>query len=149
MPVWLRWLLVLPAALGACVGIQIVVIFGNLITWPDSIPFRKFFIEIINSIAANYCFVIIGAKTAPKHRFVVGVILATAYTVFGITVAATFLIIGGSPYLTWWPIPITSVVLLLIVGIVGIIAAIGACIQLHRTELAERSPELSSHQDRL
>jgi len=70
---WLRWILVLPAAIGAWIGIQIGIIlvsgiidiawFGGLGGANDT-----HLVQFLNTVASAWAFVFAGARTAPSKR---------------------------------------------------------------------------------
>jgi hypothetical protein len=72
-PTWLRWLLVVPAALAGFLAIQIVIVIlsffsGSWLSWlPD------WAIQLINSAASGYALVYAAAWTAPRAKVVVAV----------------------------------------------------------------------------
>ena len=74
----MRWILVLPAAVGAYFSVQIAITLVNLLQdffWSMG---SERWTQLINSIAGPAAFVWCGTKTAPKYRANVSIILATA-----------------------------------------------------------------------
>jgi hypothetical protein len=121
----LRWIAVLPAAIGAYLGIQVVVAIGNSFgPGPESLI--NLWCEFINSVAGPYCFVLAGAKTAPSHRFITAVVLTVLFSVAN-GVLLTLVLTSQRQFSTplWWFV--TSL-------IIGLVAAIIACVQLHHQE---------------
>ena len=110
---WLRWVGVLPVAVAAYIVIQLIVIIGNLITGlPD------FYMQLFNSIAASYCFVYAGARTAPRYPFVVAVTLTVIFAILNSSVLTlAFISHRYSGSLTWLVITCT-------LGIVATIVAL-------------------------
>jgi hypothetical protein len=70
----IRWLLVLPAALIAFVGVQIVIIIGGFLS-DNKLPNWAY--QLVNSAASGYALVVAAAWMAPRGK------LATA-VVFGV-----------------------------------------------------------------
>lgn len=113
----LRWIAVLPAAVGAFFGIQLLLILVNAMTEPR---WSNWWLQLINSAASSYCFVYAGAATAPKHQFIVGIVLAIVFGIFIVAVAtAGFFIKTTDPL--WW---------LILAGVISLVAAIVAVVQL-------------------
>ena len=112
----LRWIAVLPAAVGAFFGIQLLLILMNAMTEPR---WSDWWLQLINSAASSYCFVYAGAATAPKHKFVVGIVLAILFGIFIVAIAtAGFFIKTTDPL--WW---------LILAGVISLIAAIVAVVK--------------------
>jgi hypothetical protein len=123
----LRWIAVLPAAVAAYLGIQVVVALGNSFA-PGPESWINIWCQLINSIAGPYCFVLAGAKTAPLHRFITAIVLTVLYSLAS-GVLLTLVLTSQQQFSTplWWFV--TSLV-------IGLVAAIVACIQLHHKEPA-------------
>lgn len=120
----LRWFLVLPGAIGIFVGIQLfVAILTSFLPIPE--PPVNVFCQVINTIAAPYFFVFVGAKIAPRNTLAVGLILAILYGI-GVGAVITLNAITPNRYEPlWWTI---------IKLILGIIAAVVCCVQLRNEE---------------
>jgi hypothetical protein len=130
----LRWIAVLPAAIGAYLGIQVVVAIGNSFSgYPESLI--NVWCQLINSIAGPYCFVLAGAKTAPFHRFITAVVLTMLYSLAN-GVLLTLVLTSQRQFSTplWWFV--TSL-------IIGLVAAIVACVQL-QAELGDATGSKST-----
>lgn len=113
----LRWIAVLPAAVSAYFGIQLLLILLNSLTedgWSD------WGLQLINSATSSYCFVYAGAVTAPTRRFIVGVVLAILLGVFVVAVTTAGFFVEASEPL-WW---------LALAGIISLIAAIVATVKI-------------------
>ena len=85
--VWLRWILLLPLAIAGCFATQVAVGFFSF--WAGSIipAFgNDVASQFINSILGPICFVLVGAKIAPKYYFIVAICLTVVYTTLTITV---------------------------------------------------------------
>ena len=78
----LRWIAVLPAAVGAFFGIRLLLF---LITEPTR--WLDWSLQLLDSAASSFFFVYAGAATAPKHQFIVGIVLAILFGVFIIALA--------------------------------------------------------------
>lgn len=127
---WVRWILVLPAALGAylaCNAIVAICIGISDFFWETG---SKNWRDLITSLACPACFTWYGAKTAPHNRFIVGVCLTVIQTI-AITVVITAIAVksGNVPefslHLAWLAI--------LIIG--GVVTPIMACYALHKEEM--------------
>lgn len=127
---WIRWLLVVPGAVVAYFAVSIAVgILSELDPlWSNrSEGVRNFVSQLANSIVAPISFVYAGSRVAPTHRFIVSVMLASAFgciTIGGVAwllvyhkVEGTF-ISEGHVLGTWW---------LVVSGAISVIAAGGTC----------------------
>lgn len=125
MPNWLRWTLVLPAAVAGYVAIQFVVGFSS-----ESLPLpsvlRDWYSQAMNSIVAPWAFVMIGAKTAPVGRALpTGIALAVLYGIFTGVVAALAVVATTLNTPLWW---------ILVSGLVSVITVVVTCVQIYRQE---------------
>jgi hypothetical protein len=85
---WIRWIAILPAAIGAYCGIQALIIFA---CWLNELELGRPLMsenvcQLVNNVAASVAFVWLGSKTAPRYHFFVGVILAVGFTAFVSTI---------------------------------------------------------------
>ena len=113
----LRWVAVLPAALGAWIGIQLLIILANAMVTPR---WSDWWLQLINSAASSYAFVYAGSATAPKHNFIVGIVVAILYGIFMVVIiTAGFFIKTSDPL--WW---------LVLSGVISLVAAIAAVVKL-------------------
>lgn len=113
----LRWIAVLPAAVGAFFGVQLLLILVNAMTEPR---WSDWWLQLINSAASSYCFVYAGAATAPKHQFIVGIVLAIIFGIFIVAIVTAGSFVKTTDPL-WW---------LILAGVISLIAAIIAVVQL-------------------
>jgi hypothetical protein len=129
LPAWLRWILVLPAAAGSFLAIQIVVALLHTVAeylavlTPLVSAMGDYFPQLVNSVAGPYAFVWAGTRTSPAHRLTTAISLAVIMSV--ITAAAIVLVFlypneagmrpGGLTWLTFS-------------GVLGIGTAIKACL---------------------
>lgn len=113
-----RWIAVLPAAAGAWIGVQLVIILANLMVEPR---WWDWWLQLVNSAASSFCFVYAGAVTAPKHNFIVGVVVAILYGILIVVIATCGFFIKTSEPL-WW---------LILAGVISLVAAIIAVVNLH------------------
>lgn len=120
--VWLRWLLVLPAAVSAFFAIQLVM---AVVTWFEPDRWSQF----INSIAGPFCFVYAGAKVAPKNSVAVAVVLTVICAVFYAVVVTLGLIARVADSEVW----------VILTSTVAIAAAIVACLQIHHEATRSRN----------
>jgi hypothetical protein len=127
MKTWLRWILVLPAAVAAYFGVQIAVIVVEAINdffW-DSHSVR--WTQFVNSVAGPAAFVWCGAFVAPGYRFVTAICLSIVMTIFE-SVVATLVFYSGSRTLDfegWW---------LIGMGVAGLVACVIACVVVREKE---------------
>jgi len=77
MKPWLRWILVLPAAIGSLAGIEAILLIASLI--PHILP--DIFIQILSCLICPIAFVTGGAKTAPSHRGATAICLTIIYAI--------------------------------------------------------------------
>jgi hypothetical protein len=118
----LRWVAVLPAAIGGYLGIQLVVIISNSFSGLPEIVVN-IFDQLLNSWVAPGAFVLAGAITAPFHRFITGVVLTVLFSL--VTGALLALRLTSQQEFStplWW---------LVVSLIIGLVACIAACVQLH------------------
>lgn len=113
-----RWVAVLPAGIGAWIGIQLLIALANAMVTPR---WSDWWLQLINSAASSYALVYTGAVTAPKHNFIVGIVLAILYSIFMVVIiTAGFFIKTSDPL--WW---------LVLSGIISLVASIVAVVKLH------------------
>lgn len=137
----LRWLLVLPAAVSVYAGIAILascfvalafdLVLRSAESGLSNYPFMALQL-LVRSAAGSYGFVLAGARTAPKDRFIYARVLAISYVcfsgfyLFGSFVALTFApLLYGTEWLWYFLIPWVS----------GWMGAILACVQVRRHEV--------------
>ena len=121
----MRWIAVLPAAVGAYFGIQIFVALGSSFGL-GSESLSNVWCQLVNSIAGPYCFVYAGAKTAPTQRFITAIGLTVLFSL--VNGAILVLALQNQGRLTtplWWLITCT---------VIGVIATIVCCVQFHQGE---------------
>jgi uncharacterized membrane protein HdeD (DUF308 family) len=122
---WLRWLAVLPAAIGAYFAVQIAVgiAMGFVNGFDDRPDYQS---QFISSIVGPYFLVLAGAKTAPTFRFVTALTLTVLHATFnGSLVTLAIVQDLRQSFSLWW---------LILCGVVGIIASIVACVQMRKEE---------------
>ena len=124
-----RWILVLPAAIAAYVLVTLVVGIASELAASEivmhrassqSLGFKNFLSQLINSITAPVGFVYLGAKVAPSHRFITAVVLASAFGC--LTLVVTYL--GVAEGVVWW---------LILSSVLSIVAVVVTCIVIRRT----------------
>lgn len=120
---WLRWLAVLPAALGAYFGIQLVIGLARGLEdgFADRPDYKS---QLICSILGPYFLVWVGAKTAPRFRFVTALTLTVLHAI----AAGSLVTIGIVQGLLqsgalWW---------LIICSVVGFVGTIVLCVQMRK-----------------
>jgi hypothetical protein len=121
----LRWVAVLPAAIGAYLGIQLLVIISNSFSGLPEIVVN-IFCQLLNSWVAPGAFVLFGALTAPFHRFITGVVLTVLYSLATGALLALRLT-SEQEFSTplWWTVASL---------IIGLVACIWACVHLHHED---------------
>lgn len=128
-PTWLRWALVLPAAIAAYLGIQVLVALGNSFTGlPDVV--ETFYSQFVNSVAGPVAFVLAGAYVAPKSRFGVALALTLLHAITTATVVTIALTTGRHSTPSWALVGACAL---------GIVATIVACYLLYQTEHGHQS----------
>jgi len=114
----LRWIAVLPAAVGAYCAIQVLV---GLASYFNSGMNVDYWSQLICSIAGPYCLVWVGAKISPRHRFATALTLVIVHAVVNILIVTLALVVTKRDLTSlWWPV---------VCGIAGITASILACMQ--------------------
>jgi hypothetical protein len=123
MPSWLRWTLVLPVAVVSFVVIQFFVAFSS-----EQMPLpgvlRDWYSQALNSIAAPWAFVFLGAQTAPNGRALpTAISLAVAFSVFTGAVMALAFMVGSFSQPLWW---------LLVSAVMGVVTVVATCVQIYK-----------------
>ena len=117
IPNSIRWLLILPAASVAFIGLQLIIALVNSFT-PIPEKIIDIFCQFANSLAGPFAFVFVGAKIAPSYKYYISISLAVFYVLFS-TVIVYLAIQSQNPAdPLWWLI--TSIIL-------GLLAATIAC----------------------
>ncbi len=127
LPDWLLWTLVLPAAAGAWVGAQVSIMIVGTVFYPMGLwNFASWLVKIGTIVAAPYGFVWLGAQTAPRHSFIVAIILTVVHAIFATAIFVLAIGVEGIGAPLWW----------IITGyVVGITVTIVACVQFRRKEI--------------
>jgi hypothetical protein len=140
MKPWLRWILVLPAAIGGWIGIQIGIIlvsgiidiawFGGLGGANDT-----HLVQFLNTIASAWAFVFAGAKTAPSNRGATALCLTALFILggFGVIFLAQGIESGKGFWGTEWS---------LICGGASAVTMLIMCYEIYREEKQERDHEI-------
>lgn len=114
----LRWIAVLPGAALAWIAIQLIIILMNAM-WRDG--YADWVLQLVNSGASSYAFVVVGALIAPSFNRIVSIVLAILYGIaMVVLITAGFFIKTSEP--TWW---------LVLTGLISIAAVIGGVIKVH------------------
>ncbi|MEX2663008.1 MAG: hypothetical protein WD227_13855 [Vicinamibacterales bacterium] len=127
LPVWLRWILVLPSAAAAYLVVQLVVILLHTLAEffralaPIVSVMGNYFPQLVNSIAGPYAFVWLGARVAPTHKFISAVTLAVIVATLS---GAVLLLALASPNVS--SRQPGGLIWILITGLIGTTAAIKA-----------------------
>lgn len=113
-----RWVAVLPVAIGAFFLIQVFV--GLISTMRTGLEVDRWS-QFFNSILGPYCFVWVGARMAPFHRFITSLVLAIIHAiVFTAICVSAILLTEMDSFSKWW---------LILCTLVGVVATIIACVQ--------------------
>ena len=139
MPNWLRWILVLPASLGAYVGIQVLVgLSSELIALPWFLPAdwkdaaQNWWSQGLNSIVGPIALIYAGVLTSPRgHRFHTGIALAVLFGVIVGGISALSLFSTELSHPRWWLLTTTAA---------SIITVVMVCIRIQRTEGSNANP---------
>ena len=127
IPEWVRWILVLPAAIVGYVAVQFFVAIGNSVG-PGPEWLTDYWCQFVNSIAGPCCFVWVGVRIAPRYSFIVSVVLTVLFSIVTAVLVTMAIMIGRHSPPVWWLI--TSTVL-------GIIATIYMCAHFHQEDKAK------------
>ena len=132
LPNWLRWALILPFSILALLIIYPIVKIGNNICnsffiGPDKSPWIQLMTSFLSNGASSAGFVYAGAKIAPRHNFVVSVILAI---ILGFILGISFIsqvMLGNKSSTPWLE--------LIIAIIAGFVCAIATVKHFHDEEM--------------
>ena len=126
LPDWLRWVLVLPVAVGAWVGAQISIMAIGNVFYPMGLwNLATWFVKIATIAVAPYGLVWAGAQTAPRHSFTVAIVLTVVHAIFATAILVLAIDVERLTAPLWW----------IITGyIVGAAVTIVACVQFRRKE---------------
>lgn len=128
--------MVLPAAIGAAVAVQLLIVAASFIA-PSGFSTADWYCQFIASVAMPYAFVWYGAKVAPAHKSVTAIALSVLQAI-----ATTSLCM----YSVLQPTTSRSEVIWVIVcGMAGVVASIVGCVAVRKTEdearaIATRGP---------
>lgn len=130
MKPWMRWTLVLPAAIGAYLGvlfaIGVVSQLSDILIGRNTDNYSKF----INCFAAPCAFVWCGAKTAPKWRAATSASLATLFSTIQIVLLVLIVVrLKDRDSVFWWGI---------FAFVAGVAASIFTSVQVCEDEKQER-----------
>lgn len=115
----LRWIAVLPAATGAWVGIQLLLILMSFIFTPYR--YADWVLQITTTAFSSYVFVTLGAYTAPKFQYQTGAVLAILLGVITVVVATARWFIPSADVPAWW---------ITVVSLIGLVSTVVAVIHL-------------------
>ena len=100
MPDWLRWVLILPAAVGAYIGVQVLVAIANSFT-PLPEVVETAYSQIVNSVVGPLALVYVGAEVAPRHQLVAALVLTVLHAVASTTIVTAALVSGRHSQPAW------------------------------------------------
>jgi hypothetical protein len=117
----LRWLAVLPAAIGAFGAMHLVIIVGGTLgaEMEGRSPMPDWVFQIVNSIIPPVCFVWAGMKVAPKYRRIVALVLTAAFCIVAAGLLTYGILTDYPRYPIWW---------FIVTGVVSIVSATVSCI---------------------
>lgn len=115
----LRWIAVLPAAFGAFIGVQIILLLLSLATTP--FRYADWVLQITTTAFSSYVFVTLGAYTAPQFQYQTGIVLAILLGIITVVVATVRWFIPSADVPAWW---------ITIVSLIGLVSTIVAVIHL-------------------
>jgi hypothetical protein len=135
----LRWILALPAGVGALAISSIAISFGNRLTWPDSMPISaQDFADWVNSAAGPYFYLQAGMRVAPS-RFPACIGLAVIHILW-VGVVVGMVIVSEDiqrKYPLWW---------MLGMGIVSAGVTVLVCVTEYRDEKNRTSADEDSRE---
>jgi uncharacterized membrane protein HdeD (DUF308 family) len=125
---WWRWLLVLPGAIVAYILVVIpLAIATDAIDWlPETA--RNYLSQILHSAFGPWAFVYLGARIAPRHRFITALVLTILQALF---LAITLTLGVALGYTKAMRSPMWYLVAC---GVIGVIASIAASVSFHKEE---------------
>jgi hypothetical protein len=117
----LRWILVLPAAVGAYFLVQIA---NGFVTW--MLPgFFNWPIQLFNSWAGPIALVVIAAKVAPAHKFIVAVAITITHAII-LAILVTLECLSPNVSIPgWW---------LIVCALAGVAGTLVACVGISKDD---------------
>jgi hypothetical protein len=115
----LRWIAVLPAAIGAWIGIQLLLILMSFMFTPYR--YADWVLQITTTAFSSYVFVTLGAYTAPRFQYQTGIVLAIFLGIITVMVATARWFIPSTDVPAWW---------ITIVSLIGLVSTVVAVIHL-------------------
>lgn len=124
-PGWLRWICLLPFAFASYILIQIFFgMMSSLVDWSEGLS--DFISQAVNSAAGPYALIKAGAFTAPTNKLPVAISLAVFYGIATGFIAASVIFRRAQQLSSIW---------FWISIVIGLVAAIMACIQVYKEEV--------------
>ena len=119
----LRWIAVLPAALGAYAGVALLTVTSQYI-FQDS----EIYGDFISAILAPAAFVIVGANVAPQHKLITAISLTVLHamllaSLFGFIAYGVFMMQIKLTHPIWWDATR---------AIISIVTTIAVCLEVAR-----------------
>lgn len=126
MPHWLKWILVLPAAIGAFVGVQILVVAGSLFL--DS---GSGYAQFASALLCPAAFVSAGSRVAPVYRHITAICLTILVAILSTAIVTKVVMDRHETRsgLAW----------LVICGVAGIVVCVFECHSFNEEEPAQGS----------
>jgi hypothetical protein len=124
VPPWLKWILVLPAAIGGFVVVQIFIVLGGLFLDTGS-----YYAQFASALLCPAAFVSAGSTVAPAYRYITSICLTIVVAILQ-TALLTWLIIEKretTSGLAW----------LIFCGLAGVVACVAECHAFYDGELRE------------
>jgi hypothetical protein len=112
-PNWLRWILILPAAICAYL---ILAIIGSIVY--KLLPIPAFLVTLYYSVMSPIAFVATGVVTAPSNKFATAISLTIINAIFAAVIVTLAVIRQSGTVPIWW---------LVVCMLIGIVATIGFC----------------------
>lgn len=112
-PNWLRWILVLPAAVCAYFVLTMI---GSIVD--KLLPIPTFLLALYYSAMSPVAFVAAGVITAPSNKFVVALVLTVINAIYAAVIVTMAIIQQTGTVPLWW---------LVVCALIGIVATISLC----------------------
>jgi Kef-type K+ transport system membrane component KefB len=121
----LRWMAVLPAAIGAYIGVALLTLIFHYLNGDF-----EFFGQLASAVLSPIAFVYAGARTAPTHHFTTAITLTVLHAVilaamFGFIAYSLFILKMTFKNPVWWDTTRAAI---------GVAVTIAACVAIAREE---------------
>jgi hypothetical protein len=119
-PNWLRWFLILPAAICAYL---ILAIIGSIVY--KLLPIPAFLVTLYYSVMSPMAFVIAGVITAPSNKFATAISVTVINAMFAAVIVTMAVVRQTGTVPIWW---------LVVSMLIGIVATIYLCVEFKHEE---------------